>query len=85
MVGLRDTTRVSPALGRMFMARPYRRALAFLGSGFGRLLAAHRKSARWPITLHYRLASLQGRIGVEPAVPDGETATVAVWRDLWPR
>ena len=27
--------RVSPALGRMFMAHLHRRALAFLGSGFG--------------------------------------------------
>jgi hypothetical protein len=34
--------------------------------------AAHRKSARWSISLHYRIASLQGRIGVEPAVPGGE-------------
>jgi hypothetical protein len=30
----------------------------FWGFGFGRLLAAHRESARWSISLHYRIASL---------------------------
>jgi hypothetical protein len=34
--------RVPPALGRMFMARPHRRALAFLGSGFSRLRSEDR-------------------------------------------
>ena len=47
------------------MARPHRRALAFLGSGFGRLLTTHRESARWSISLHYQIASLQGRIAVK--------------------
>jgi hypothetical protein len=59
------------------MARPHRRALAFLGFWVRQLLAAHRESARWSISLHYRIASLQGQklwIGVEPAVPGGEPA-----------
>jgi hypothetical protein len=36
-------------------------------SGFWvrQLLAAHRESARWSISLHYRIASLQGRIAVD--------------------
>src|SRR6478735_5992095 len=46
----------------MFMARPHRRALAFLGSGFGRLLTTHRESARWLVSLHHAPASLQGWI-----------------------
>ena len=52
-------------LGRMFMARPHRRALAFLGSGFGGSLRHTANRARWPISLHYRIASLQGRIAVD--------------------
>ena len=44
------------------MARPHRRALAFLGFWVRQLLAAHRKSARWSISLHYQIASLQGWI-----------------------
>jgi hypothetical protein len=44
------------------MARPHRRALAFLGFWVRQLLAAHRESVRWSISLHYRIASLQGWI-----------------------
>ena len=53
---------VSRPTDRMFMARPHRRALAFLGFWVRQLLAAHRESARWSISLHYRIASLQGWI-----------------------
>ena len=63
------------------MARPHRRALAFLGFWVRQLLAAHRKSARWSISLHYRIASLQGRIAVDwcgTCVPGGEPAASAV-------
>jgi hypothetical protein len=34
------------------------------GFWVGQLLTAHRESARWSISLHYRIASLQGRIAV---------------------
>jgi hypothetical protein len=69
------------------MARPHRRALAFLGFWVRQLLTTHRESPRWSISLHYRIASLQGRIAVywwNPAVPGGEPA-VAVRCSLWPR
>jgi hypothetical protein len=39
-----------------------RRASAFLGFWVRQLLAAHRESVRWSISLHYRIASLQGSI-----------------------
>jgi hypothetical protein len=71
--------------GRMFMARPHRRALAFLGFWVRQLLAAHRESARWSISLQYRIASLQGsivRIAGEPAVPGGEPGR-RPWCSLW--
>ena len=62
------------------MARPYRRALAFLGFWVRQLLAAHRELPRWLISLHYRIASLQGRIawvGVEPACQGGDRPAAA--------
>jgi hypothetical protein len=43
------------------------------------LLAAHRKSVRWSVSLHYRIASLQGWIDVEPAVPCKDRPRAAVW------
>jgi hypothetical protein len=48
-----------PALGRMFMARLHRRALAFLGFWVRQAPCGTPRSARWSITLHYRIASLQ--------------------------
>jgi hypothetical protein len=61
------------------MARPHRRALAFLGFWVRRLLTTQRESARWSISLHYRIASLQGWIDVEPAVPCRDRPRAAVW------
>ena len=87
---LRETAVVQadsfPGLGRMFMARPHRRALAFLGFWVRQLLAAHRELARWSISLHYRIASLQGwiaGIGETLMVPGGDRAA-ALWCSLWP-
>ena len=43
-----------PGLSRKVRGPPLWRASAFQGSGFGRLLTSHRKSARWSVSLHTR-------------------------------
>jgi hypothetical protein len=58
-----------PSSGWMFAARPRGGLRHFWGSGFGRLLTTHRESVRWSISLHYRIASLQGRIAVKCGEP----------------
>jgi hypothetical protein len=60
------TSSVSPALAGCSRARPARRASSCLGLFWVRQAPCdHRESARWSISLHYRIASLQGRIAVD--------------------